>query len=91
MWDIVQLGEIAERAAMGNKPMPTKGSQQSHIMVNVLTKFCGDPAWPWHVSKSGSFCHRDRSREGQGRGLFRGRGGGPGRNGWGGWYMTVMG
>jgi hypothetical protein len=30
---------------MGNKPMPTEGLQQSHIMVNVLTKFCGDPDW----------------------------------------------
>jgi hypothetical protein len=76
---------------MGNKPMPTKGLQQSHITVNVLTKFCGDPAWPCHVGKSGLFCCRAQSRGRQGLGVFRGRGGGLGRNGWGWWYMTVMG
>ena len=33
MVDIVQRGEVAERAAMGNKPMPTQAAQQRHVTV----------------------------------------------------------
>jgi hypothetical protein len=76
---------------MGDEPMPTKGLQQSHITVNVLTEFCGDPAWPWHVGKSGLFCRLAWRRGGQGCGLFWGCGGGLGRNGWREWYMIMMG
>ncbi len=64
--DIIQVQKITERSAMGYKPMPTEGSQQPRVVVNVITEFCGIAAGPQHIGDSVLFGRRARSQGRQG-------------------------
>jgi hypothetical protein len=77
---------------MGDKPMPSEGSQQLRVTVDVLTEFSRNLVSPSRVGTGTSFPRRAISRGGRGRGAFCGRGW-MDRRRWGRrwWYVTVMG